>query len=172
MKKWLFTSGATRGSFTAVNPDGEHRDCAGIDLVLGIEEDETVEGALRKILEKLRESSAVPEYLYKNRNLVAYEVSGMKWIKHEEMLKEIDLPVNKTLAVKVEKFETKICQWCGESLPSNGAAQFSHLRKHVLQLVKANILTKDQVGEIRSIKLSPEMLTKFKLGIDNKAFKE
>ena len=55
-----------------------------------------------------------------------------------------------------EKYKRIKCQHCGNMIPSNGAAQFSHLKKHVKELLSAGKLTDEQVKEIRSIRLKPE----------------
>jgi len=54
------------------------------------------------------------------------------------------------------------CQWCASIIPSNGAAQYAHLRKHINHLVNINKLTVVQGNNIRSTKLSDEHIELFK----------
>ncbi len=69
-----------------------------------------------------------------------------------------------------DKYENKLCKWCNASLPSNGAAQFSHLKRHINQLVKHQNLSSEQAGAIHSIKLTPEMEVIFLLAKSKKIF--
>lgn len=54
------------------------------------------------------------------------------------------------------------CPYCDDKVSSNGAAQFSHLKKHVRELVKEGAITKRQASGIRSIKLTPRLRKIFK----------
>lgn len=54
---------------------------------------------------------------------------------------------------RTSKYKNVKCKWCDDDIPSNGAAQFSHLKKHINQLVERGILNKSQASKIRSIKL-------------------
>lgn len=56
-----------------------------------------------------------------------------------------------------EKYDRVQCEWCGSMIPSNGAAQFSHLRKHINELVKKGKLTELAAKSINSTKLSKVM---------------
>lgn len=58
---------------------------------------------------------------------------------------------------KPSGYQPKICPYCAGEVPSNGAAQFSHLKKHINDLVGRAVLTKEQADGIRSVKLTPEM---------------
>ena len=59
------------------------------------------------------------------------------------------------------KYELVKCEYCGESIPRNGAAQFSHLRKHVKQLVDRGVVSDLEAKKIKKVKLNPEMKKKF-----------
>lgn len=87
-------------------------------------------------------------------------------IFQKEEVKEVEVPLSKP----VGKFELKKCEWCGETLPSNGAAQFSHLRKHIKQLVEGKLLSEENGKEVRSIKLSNELINIFSEGKKQKLF--
>jgi len=156
MPTWVFASGHTRGSFTAVESDGETRECVGIDLVLGTEVAETKEEAYRQLLAKLIQAAAIPEYLFKDKNIICYEINKSYNIpidlKHRP--KEIVLEQN---PVKEFGFQKVPCKWCNKELPSNGAAQFAHLGKHLRQLVFKNLLTREQSALVRSTALTPEV---------------
>ena len=62
------------------------------------------------------------------------------------------------------KYERIECRWCDESIPKNGAAQFSHLKKHVNELKKKGLLTEDQASSVRKLKLEQEIEDVFKSG--------
>lgn len=55
------------------------------------------------------------------------------------------------------EFKSKKCEYCGDDVPRNGAAQFSHLRKHLRQLVDKGWMTKKQMDAIRSVTVSDEV---------------
>ena len=59
------------------------------------------------------------------------------------------------------KYESIKCEYCGESIPKNGAAQFSHLRKHVKQLVDQGMISDLEAKQIRKVKLNPKMKKRF-----------
>lgn len=59
--------------------------------------------------------------------------------------------------VKLSGYQPKKCPYCTSDVPSNGAAQFSHLKKHVNELVSRKVLTVEQAAAIRSTKLTEEM---------------
>ena len=64
--------------------------------------------------------------------------------------------------IQEPRYEPIKCEYCGESIPKNGAAQFSHLRKHVKQLVDRDVISDLEAKKIRKVKLSPGMKKKFK----------
>jgi len=151
MKKWLFTSGTTRGTCTTISPDMETRECVGIDLVLGIVKGNTIEQALEELIQKLNIAQAIPEYVYKSKIIVAYEITD-----------GIQMSIPKISDIKIEEKVSNLfgqpCQWCGKPVSNKGAAQFSHLQKHLRQLMKSNLISKEQCQEIRSTTLSKEMI--------------
>lgn len=166
MQKWLFTSGMTRGSFTAVENDGERRQVVGIDLVLGISEGENVKIALQKLISKLKLNNGIPEYLYDDKKVVAYSFQTSEWVQVGKIeIIEDDQPI------KESKFETKICKWCDNELPSNGGAQFAHLQKHLRQLLKNNKITIEQMQSVRNINLTQEFDIIFSAAKKENAFK-
>ena len=160
MAEFLFTSGTSRGAFTAVEADGERRDCIGVDIVLGIETGETAKEALTELLTKLSQSHALPEYLYQHRNIVVYKISGSDWINHTELLKHATKEAEeelKTEPLKTEGgYQEVTCKWCGKTLPSNGGPQFAHLQKHLRQLLKAKLITDEQYRSIHTTTLTKE----------------
>jgi hypothetical protein len=80
-----------------------------------------------------------------------YDVIFKKFFKVETKKKK---SVKKKKVVKKNK---KKCEWCEEMISSNGAAQFSHLKKHLNELANAGKISKKEVDSIRSIKLTPEV---------------
>ena len=159
MTEFLFTSGTTRGAFTAVEPDGERRDCIGVDIVLGIEKGETAKEALKELLTKLNQSHALPEYLYTHRNIVVYKINGSDWINHTELLKQANTEATaEPEPIKGEGgYQDVACKWCGKVLPSNGGPQFAHLQKHLRQALKAKVITDEQYRSVRSVTLTKEL---------------
>ena len=170
MPTWVFASGHTRGSFTAIESDGDIRECAGVDLVLGTEVAETKEEAYQQLLTKLTHALAIPAYLFKERNIICYEINKSYFmpldLKHRP--KEVALAPN---PVKEFGFQKVPCKWCSKELPSNGAAQFAHLGKHLRQLVFKNLLTKEQSALVRSTALTPEVEKIFEEGKTIGAYK-
>jgi len=170
MPTWVFASGHTRGSFTAVESDGETRECVGVDLVLGTEVAETKEEAYQQLITKLTKAAAIPAYLFKDKNIICYEIGKSYTLPFDMNMtkKEIVLEPN---PVKEFGFQKVPCKWCGNDLPSNGAAQFAHLSKHLRQLVAKNLLTRGQSVLVRSTALTPEMEKIFNEGKNTGAFK-
>lgn len=76
-----------------------------------------------------------------------------------EDLKQISL---KQESSKESGFKLKICPYCQAEVPTNGAAQFSHLKKHINELVSKGVLDEKQAKSIRSVKLSVKMRKVFK----------
>lgn len=87
----------------------------------------------------------------------------------------LEVPENQTVPLDIEveidepeveederKFESAKCRYCGGDVPRNGAAQYSHLRKHVNELLKRGILTPDEAKKIRKVKLVPRLDKLFK----------
>jgi hypothetical protein len=66
-----------------------------------------------------------------------------------EQKSESDAPVGKYSKIQ--------CEWCDAEICSNGAAQFSHLKKHLALLVKEEIITDKDSKKVRSTKLTPKM---------------
>lgn len=167
MPKWLFATGVTRGSYTAVEENGDLREVVGLDLVLGIQDGETVEEALEKLLVALGKSNSIPAYL--KEDIVAHRVEGSRTIRLNSHLKKAKVEIDEELTsaekqtktvTKPEKdvaggYKKKKCEYCNEEVCSNGAAQFSHLKKHVTQLAGKGELSPEQVNSIRKLKLEP-----------------
>jgi hypothetical protein len=89
---------------------------------------------------------------------VKQEIKPIKIITQPEVKSEVNQEVK---PLKVEQFTEIECRWCHEKLPSNGAAQFSHLRKHVNELIRKGDLTMEQATTIRRVKLEPNIETIF-----------
>jgi hypothetical protein len=60
------------------------------------------------------------------------------------------------------KYDRIKCIWCKQMIPRNGAAQFSHLKKHVNEIVQDGKITEDEAKEIRSVKLNDKYIDVFK----------
>ena len=103
MQSWLFTSGTTRGTFTALEPNGETRECVGVELVLGVQEGPSVGEALTILLTKLTSSHILPSYLYQNKNVIAYEITGSDWVNIKGPLYEAE----KELKTEPEPLKTE-----------------------------------------------------------------
>lgn len=175
MPKWLFTTGMTRGSYTAVESDGELREVTGLDLCLGVEEGEDLKEAITKLTTRLAKAAAIPAYM--KTTVTAIELGSMKQVNIKDFLEKgkIQAEVDDKTPLKASKltqadqpekdfaggYKQKICEFCGEKVASNGAAQYSHLRKHIAQMLSKNALTREQAAGIRSTKLTPEMLKLF-----------
>jgi hypothetical protein len=162
MKKFLFVSHLVRGRYQYITDEGDEVNYDGISLYLGIGEGNTVEEAWANILDSGYIGRTLPEV--KIRHAFGYEIVDdgvqVKYQEGKEVHTETEAP--KPLRSPSEKYETKVCVWCHEPVPSNGAAQFSHLKKHVNELVAKKVLDKEQANAVRSVKLTPEMEVIFK----------
>lgn len=78
-------------------------------------------------------------------------------IKREDKLVEIKGEEVKGEESVESKFKISKCEWCGNELSSGGAARFSHLKKHVRELVKNGVLSQEQANDVHSVKLTDEM---------------
>lgn len=84
---------------------------------------------------------------------------GCKHIKIWPKITEEDrIEAQKTgKKLKDAKYDRIKCEWCGAQIPSNGAAQFSHLKKHVKELVESKIISESLASEIKKLKLKPNI---------------
>jgi hypothetical protein len=124
MPEYIFISNLIRGQYISKTADGEDIVYDGISLYLGQEQGDTPEIAWGKCLDKAHLEEKIPEI--KIRKVYAYEITGKDH--------ELNFAIGKQEApkeVKTEKYQLKTCEWCGDELPSNGAAQFAHLMKHI-----------------------------------------
>jgi len=161
MKKFLFVTHLVRGRYQYVTDDGDEVGYDGISLNLGISEGNTVEEAWANILDSGYIGRTLPEV--KIRHAFGYEIvdKGIQ-VKYQEGKEVIEREAPKPLRSPTEKYEMKVCFWCHEPVPSNGAASYSHLKKHINELVAKKVLDKEQANAVRSVKLTPEMETIFK----------
>lgn len=149
MKKFIFVTGVMKGTYQGYNCDQEH-DYTGISLYLGVSQGETKEAAWITLYEK----HSLDRYLTDLTKVVGFEVVGDG---HDMVLDQakISAKSEQTPVIKVGNYEEKQCKFCKAKVPSNGAAQFSHLKKHINELLSKNLLTKEQAAGIRSLKLEP-----------------
>jgi hypothetical protein len=158
MGKWLFVTGTSKGSYFVVESDGEHREVAGLDINLGVSSGETVNEALQTLLDKLTTSKEVPETLFKKQKLIAYKIEDEgEWIDIKKQL--VDSSKDKEVVETTNTvYENIKCKWCSENLPKNGAAQFSHLKKHLKQLVSGGRMTQEIFNKVNSITLKDDVV--------------
>ena len=71
-------------------------------------------------------------------------------MKEEETIIEVEEEIK-------PKFKLMKCEWCKQEIPKNGAAQFSHLKKHLSELVEKGALTARKAKSIRSTKLDKKI---------------
>ncbi|KKL63211.1 hypothetical protein LCGC14_2177360 [marine sediment metagenome] len=71
----------------------------------------------------------------------------------KEILAESEEIEEREIEEYVPKYKSINCEWCKQQVPKNGAAQFSHLKKHLSELVASGAMTKKKAKDIRSIKL-------------------
>lgn len=163
MKKFIFVTGIMRGNYVSVTDVGEEVNYSGVSLYLGTSKGENVTEAWEKLLGKHGLDICLPDF--RTHDIIAFEIAD-DGVELSAKIKGAMKPTNvvEPGSVKVGKFGEKTCQWCGEVLPGNGAAQFSHLKKHINWLVSKEVLTKEESQAIRSVKLTPEMEKKFKIG--------
>jgi hypothetical protein len=157
MKKFLFVSHLVRGRYQYVTDEGDEVNYDGISLYLGIGKGNTVEEAWADILDSGYIGRTLPEV--RIRHAFGYEIVDdgvqVKYQEGKEVHTETEAP--KPLRSPSEKYETKVCVWCHEPVPSNGAALFSHIKRHLRSLVKGDIITKQQMDAIHSINLPAEI---------------
>ena len=139
--KFIFTTHLLRGTYNYITDNGEDIAYNDISLYLGISEGKTAQEAWQELRDKCNLLDKLPEI--KVRKIYAYEITNEYEIDIERVTKTIQ-----------ERYPEATCEWCKEKLPSNGAAQYSHLTKHIKELTNKGFLTKEQAMAIRSIKLS------------------
>lgn len=167
MKRWVIVA-QLRGKYIGVNEDNEEFSHFGPSLYLGVGRGETVDEAFGLMAERQGLNYNLADI--KHAKIFGYECIGEG---QDINFKKSGKLADEHYGLKNEnsKYEDKKCEWCQDTLPSNGAAQFSHLRKHVSQLQKMKLLSDQDVKEIRSIKLTSEIRKRFVLGVAQKAFK-
>lgn len=153
MGRWLFTT-MLAGEFFSVNEYGEKQQHIGLPLYLGVETGDTPEEAFSRIYGK-HSLHQMPSLA--NAPIHAFELAGKSVTLDYGKSKKIAGHDATEEALTGYVANGSECEWCHEEIPSNGAARYSHLKKHVRQLVKKSLLTEEQGQAIRSVELAPEM---------------
>lgn len=167
-KRFIFVTNSLRGNFITVDNNEEHS-YSPVSLYLGIGRGNTIEEAWGYMIERHGLADTLPHIT----NVFGYEVNGESKDMNPDLLKASSIYTKKTASANSAsdaQLGQKVCEWCNERLSNNGAAQFSHLKKHLRQLVKMKLLSDDQVSKITSVKLEPEIYKVFELGKTQKAF--
>jgi hypothetical protein len=149
-KKWLFTT-LLAGEYHISLPDGELESHTGLDMFLGVGTGDTPDEAFSGIFNKL----GLDKLHLENATIYAHEVVDSRKVHRVNFSKAKHIIVfdGKKAIYDDNK---KACEWCGKELPTNGAAQFSHIKMHFRQLVNKGKLTPEQAN-VRSVELSPEL---------------
>ena len=157
--KWVFTT-QLAGSYSISLPDGEQEEHIGLDMFLGVGEGDNPDKAFGKIfyklgLDRLHLNDAV---IYAHKIVDDHKVSNVNLSKAIRSC-ETDSSTSSIIVNNKSNYsiKSKACEWCGKDMPTNGAAQFSHIKMHVRQLVDKGKLTKEQAAGVRSVKLSGEI---------------
>lgn len=127
--------------------DGDDVDeVLGVSLFLGVESGDNPEDAFSRLYGKHSMDRVYPDIL--KLNVFCYEVGQF-----------IDVNIKKAISVDKEDIviDTLQCRWCDANISNKGAAQFSHLQKHLRVLLKKKLITKEQFQAVRSIELSKEI---------------
>jgi hypothetical protein len=139
-----------KGVYITVSPEGEETEHTGLSMYLGAQSGPTPEAAFARLFDKHDLGTNLPEV---KEGVYYFEVTG----------KPGDVNFSKMERIRTQREEKEAeqekpkCEWCGEDVSEKGAARFSHLQKHVRQLVRKKALTKQQELEIRSVELSDEI---------------
>lgn len=78
---------------------------------------------------------------------------------------DLRLPGQSELAVPAQPqggYKQTPCIYCQALVPSNGGAQFSHIKKHLKELIASGELTQAKADSVRSTKLQPDIIAVFK----------
>jgi len=158
--KWIFTT-ELKGEYTSVDPLGKCTIYSGLSMYLGAQEGKTPEKAFNKLYNMHGLKHRLPDI--HNAVIYAFEVNHTG----------VRLDLNKSLESKNEEKQqlpkSELCEWCKAQLPPNGAAKFSHLKKHINELVKKHKLTQEQANSIRKLKLESEVRKIFEEYYNKKA---
>jgi hypothetical protein len=171
-KRWVLISHLT-GTYVPRKFDSEEepKQTIGCSLYLGIGTGDTPEEALGELAGRHSLRVHLPDI--EHANLIAYEVVGNGVdLDIEKAENSYDKITDPKIKGKITVTSGEKCKWCTQELSTSSAAQYSHLKKHVSQMIKAKFLTQEQAREIRGIKLSPEMIEIFKQAVTQKIFKE
>jgi hypothetical protein len=158
MKNFVFVTGVMKGVYVSVTDTGDSYDYSGVSLYLGVGHGESVSVAWDKLASKHSFKRSLPDI--PDSKIFAFEITGEGIDVVPRLVNdEVDGPLQ--LKMADEKYKSIPCRWCGEQAPNNGGAQFSHLKSHLNELVSKKFLDVEQVKNIRSVKLPPDLMKIF-----------
>jgi hypothetical protein len=153
MPRYLFITDY-KGSYETLDADGNSYTHCGLSMYLGVDEGNTPNEAFASLYGKHSLERAFTDI--SSQMVYCFAINGHG----------IDVDVRKALKVQGNQITNQItkqvsneikCEWCGDDLPTNGAARFSHLKKHIRELVKKKLLTQEQANLIRKLDLDNEI---------------
>jgi hypothetical protein len=163
-----------RGIYVTIDADGDEHEKTGLDMNLGIGEGATVEEALSALLNRLVSQRQIPSHL--SSKVIAYKlVDDGQFIDIEKVFKAARQADKENYPDKIKIKSTanlagEKCEWCEEILPPNAAGKFSHLRKHIGQLVRAGLLDKGKAQLINKLMLRFDIRKTFEEAKAKKVF--
>ena len=148
MPEWIFVTTMMPGSYCSILPNGEEKTYTGLSLYLGVQRGKTPEEAFKRLYDKHGYEFHLAD-IHKAK-VYAAQIEELEFIN-------VELSLKHNIDEEIKPDNGVICEWCSEKLPPHGAARFSHLSKHVKQLVRKKLLTEEQASAINSLKLSDEI---------------
>jgi hypothetical protein len=146
MPRYLFITDF-KGSYEVHDADGNSQQHVGLSMYLGVQEGSSPNEAFASLYSKHSLERVFTDL--GSQGAYCFEVHGSGI--DIDMKKMFKIHKDDQAAGQVTN-EVK-CEWCGEAIPINGAARFSHLKKHIRELVKKKLLTLEQANAVRKVDL-------------------
>lgn len=145
MKRWVFCT-LLKGKYFSADESGHEREHSGLSLYLGTKDGETEKDALEKLL--FQYDTTLPSL--RGAIISSFEVTSNGHIAPKITPQKEEKPIDNCIC----------CEWCQKDFPSYAsAARFSHLKKHLRELVKKGLLSQEACLAVNSLNISEDLKT-------------